>query len=170
VVIYSAARLLLWFPQPERIAREKENAHLFCSASTPFVRRWLTRRPLFRRAIRGLSPPSRWAIWRPSSPMVCSVPSPVTRSRSGWPPRARPTRLRRRGMWSVSSPSTSEGLECQRAASCVRSYTTTGWSCTTSTPTPLRKRPSSWWFARVFWGLTPTGICGSISSPQSFLP
>jgi hypothetical protein len=38
VVFYSAARLLLWFPQPKRIAREKETAHLFCSASTPFVR------------------------------------------------------------------------------------------------------------------------------------
>jgi hypothetical protein len=25
-------------------------------------------------------------------------------------------------------------------------------------------------FARVFWGLIPTGICGSISSPRSFLP
>ena len=31
----------------------------------------------------------------------------------------------------VSSPSTSEGLECQRAVSCGRSCTTTGWSCTT---------------------------------------
>jgi hypothetical protein len=37
-------------------------------------------------------------------------------------------------------------------------------------PTPLRKRPSSRRFARVFWGLTPTGICGPISSPRSFLP
>jgi hypothetical protein len=35
VVLYSAARLLLWFPQPKRIAREKEVAHLFCSASPP---------------------------------------------------------------------------------------------------------------------------------------
>jgi hypothetical protein len=89
--------------------------------------------------------------------MVCSVPSPVGHSRSGWPPRARATRLCRRGMWLVSSPSTSGGLECQRAILCGRSCTTTGWSCTTSTPTPLRKRPSSRWFARVSWGFTPLG-------------
>jgi hypothetical protein len=62
------------------------------------------------------------------------------------------------------SPSTSGGSECQRAVSCGRSCTITGWSCTTSTPTPLRKRPSSRQFARVFWGLTPTGICGPISA------
>jgi hypothetical protein len=37
-------------------------------------------------------------------------------------------------------------------------------------PTPLRKRPSSRRFTRAFWGLTPTGICGPISSPRSFLP
>jgi hypothetical protein len=101
--------------------------------------------------------------------MVCSVPSPVGRSRSGWS-RARPTRLHRRGTWLALSPSMSGGLECQRAASCARSCTTTGWSCTTSTPTPLRKRPSSRRFARVFWGLTLTGICGPISSPRSSLP
>jgi hypothetical protein len=82
-------------------------------------------------------------------------------------PRERPTRLSRGGMWLVLSPSTSGGLECQRAASCGRSCTTTGWSCTTSTPTPLRKRPSSRRFARVFWGLTATGsvdpslLCGA---------
>jgi hypothetical protein len=64
-------------------------------------------------------------------PMVCSVPSPVGRSRSGWP-RARPTRLRRRGTWSALSPSMSGGLECQRAASCGRFCTTMGWSCTRS--------------------------------------
>jgi hypothetical protein len=28
VVLYSAARLLLWFPQPKRIARENKTAHL----------------------------------------------------------------------------------------------------------------------------------------------
>jgi hypothetical protein len=89
-------------------------------------------------------------------PMVCSVPSPLGRSRSGWP-RARPTRLRRRGTWSALSPSMSGGLECQRAASCGRFCTTTGWSFTTSTPTLLRKRPSSRRFVRVFWGLTPLG-------------
>jgi hypothetical protein len=88
-------------------------------------------------------------------PMVCSVLSPVGRNRSGWPPRARPTRLCRRGMWLVSSPSMSGGLECQRAASCGRSCTTTGWSCTTSTPTLSRKRPSSRRFARVFLGIDP---------------
>jgi hypothetical protein len=172
VVLYSAicACLLLWFPQPKRIAREKKTAHLVPSASTPFVQRWLTRRPSFRHVIHGHSPPSRQMIWRPSSPMVCSVPSPVTRSRSGWPLRARPTRLRRRGMCSVSSPSTSGGSECQRAVSCGLSCTTTGWSCTTSTPTPSHKRPSSRRFARFFWGLTPTGICGPISSPRSSLP
>jgi hypothetical protein len=38
VVLYSAACLLLWFPQPKRIAREKKIAHLVPSASTPFVR------------------------------------------------------------------------------------------------------------------------------------
>jgi hypothetical protein len=86
--------------------------------------------------------------------MVCSVPSPVGRSRSGWP-RARPTRLRRRGTWSALSPSMSGGLECQRAASCGRFCTTTGWSCTTSTLTLLRKRPYSRRFARVFLGIDP---------------
>jgi hypothetical protein len=40
VVLYSAARLLLLFPQPKRIAREKKTAHLVRSASTPFVWRW----------------------------------------------------------------------------------------------------------------------------------
>jgi hypothetical protein len=87
--------------------------------------------------------------------MVCSVLSPAGRSRSGWPPGARPTRLPRRGMWSVSSPSMSGGLECQRAASCGRSCTTMGWSCIISTPAPLRKRPSLWRFARVFLGIDP---------------
>jgi hypothetical protein len=82
--------------------------------------------------------------------MVCSVPSPMGRSRSGWPPRARLTRLRRRGMWLVSSPSMSGGLECQRAASCGRSCTIMRWSCITSTSTLSRKRPSSRRFARVF--------------------
>jgi hypothetical protein len=37
-------------------------------------------------------------------------------------------------------------------------------------PTPSRKQPSSWWFAKSFWGLTPTAICGPISSPWSLLP
>jgi hypothetical protein len=46
-------------------------------------------------------------------------------------------------------------LECQRAGSCGRSCTTTGWSCTTSTPTLSRKRPSSRRFARVFLGIDP---------------
>jgi hypothetical protein len=37
-------------------------------------------------------------------------------------------------------------------------------------PTPLRKRPFSQGFVKAFWGLTPTRICGPISSPWSFLP
>jgi hypothetical protein len=37
-------------------------------------------------------------------------------------------------------------------------------------PTPSRKQPSSRRFAKVFWGLPPTGTCGLVSSPQSFLP
>jgi hypothetical protein len=45
-----------------------------------------------------------------------------------------------------------------------------GWSCTISTPTLSRKQPSSRQFAKGFWGLTPTGICGPISSPRSLLP
>jgi hypothetical protein len=41
VVLYSAicACLLLWFPQPKRIAREKKTAHLIPSAFTSFVQR-----------------------------------------------------------------------------------------------------------------------------------
>jgi hypothetical protein len=39
-----------------------------------------------------------------------------------------------------------------------------------SAPTPSRKQPSSRQFAKCFWGLTPTGICGPISSPRSLLP
>jgi hypothetical protein len=74
------------------------------------------------------------------------------------------------GYWSVSPPSMSGGLECQRAASCGRSYTTTGWSCITSTPTLSRKRPSSRRFARVFWGLTLTRTYGPISCPRNSLP
>jgi hypothetical protein len=44
-VLYPAicAFLLLWFPQPKRIAREEKTAHLIPSASTTSVRRWLTR-------------------------------------------------------------------------------------------------------------------------------
>jgi hypothetical protein len=40
VVLYPAicARLLLWFPQPKRIAGEKKTAHLIPSASTTLVR------------------------------------------------------------------------------------------------------------------------------------
>jgi hypothetical protein len=145
VVLYPAicACLLLLFPQPKRVVREKKTAHLIPSASTTFVRRWPTRRPSFRRATRGLSPPLLWKIWRPLLPMVCSILSPAGRSLSGWPPGARPTRLRRRGTWSVLSPSMSRVLGCRRATSCRRSCTTTGWSCITSTPTPLRKRPFS---------------------------
>jgi hypothetical protein len=74
------------------------------------------------------------------------------------------------GMCSVSSPSTSGGLECQRAASCGRSCTTMEWSCITSTPTISRKRPSSRRFVRVFWGLTLTEICGPISFLRSSSP
>jgi hypothetical protein len=159
------ACLLLWFPQPERKAREEKIAHLIPSASTASVRRWPTRRPSFRRATRGLSPPLLWRIWRPLFPTVCSVLSSAGRSLSGWPPGARPTRLHRRGTWSVSPPSMSGGLGCRRAASCRRSCTTTGWSYITSTPTPLCKRPFSRWFARGFWGLTLTRTCGPISSP-----
>jgi hypothetical protein len=42
VVLYSAARLLLWFLQPKRIAREKKTAHLVRSATAPFIWRWPT--------------------------------------------------------------------------------------------------------------------------------
>jgi hypothetical protein len=49
----------------------------------------------------------------------------------------------------------SRGLGCRRAASCGRSHITTGWSFKTSTPTPSRRWPFSWRFARGFWGLTP---------------
>jgi hypothetical protein len=39
VVLYSVicTCLLLWFPQPKRIAREKKAAHLVLSAPTPFI-------------------------------------------------------------------------------------------------------------------------------------
>jgi hypothetical protein len=169
VVLYLAicACLLLWFPQPKRIAREEKIAHLIPSASTTSVRRWLTRCPSFHRATRGLSPPLMWRIWRPLLPMVCSVLSPAGRSQSGWPPGARPTRLRRRGMWSVSSPSMSGGLECQRAASCGHSCTTTGWSCITSTQLHCARDHLRSGLRGFFWGLTLTGTCGPISSPRS---
>jgi hypothetical protein len=37
-------------------------------------------------------------------------------------------------------------------------------------PNSIAQGPSSRRFARVFWGLTPTGICGPISFPRSFFP
>jgi hypothetical protein len=162
VLLYPAicACLPLLLSQPER---EEKIAHLVPSASTASARRWLTRRPSFRCVTRGPSPPSLWRICRPSSLRVCSVLSPAGHSLSGWPPGARPTRLRRRGTWSASPLFMSGGLGCQRAASCGRSRITTGWSFTTSTPTPSRMWPFSWRFARGFWGLTPTGTCGPIS-------
>jgi hypothetical protein len=152
VVFYPAicACLLLLFSQPKRVDREEKTAHLIPSASTASSQRWLTRRPSFHRATRGLSPLSLWRICRPLLPRVCFVLSPVGRSLSGWPPGARPTRLRRGGTWSVSPPSMSGGLGCRRAASCGRSRTTTGWSCITSTPTPSRRRLFSWRFVRGF--------------------
>jgi hypothetical protein len=162
--------LLLLFSQPKRVDREVKTAHLIPSASTASAWRWLTRRPSFRRATRGLSPPLLWRICRPLLPRVCSVLSPAGRRLSGWPPGARQTRLRRRGTLSVSPPSMSGGSGCRRAVSCGRSRTTTGWSCITSTPTPSRKRPFSRRFARGFWGLTLTGTCGPISSPRSSSP
>jgi hypothetical protein len=115
VVLYPAicACLLPLFLQPEGVDREEKTAHLVPSAPTVPVWRWLIRRPSFRRATRGLSPPSLWRICRPSLPRVCSVLSPTGRSLSGWPPGARPTRLRRRGTWSVSPPSMSGGLGCR---------------------------------------------------------
>jgi hypothetical protein len=61
------------------------------------------------------------------------------------------------------------GSECRQAVLCGRFCMSTGWSCTTSAPTPSRKSPSSQRFAKDTWGLTPTGTCGLISSPQSFL-
>jgi hypothetical protein len=91
------ACLLLLFSQPKRVDREEKTTHLTPSASTASARRLLTRRPSSRRATRGLSPPLLWRIWRPLLPMVCSVLSPAGCSLSGWPPGARPTRLRRRG-------------------------------------------------------------------------
>jgi hypothetical protein len=113
MVLYPAicACLLLLFLQPKRVVREKKTVHLISSASTTFVWRWPTRRPSFRRATRGLSPLLLWKIWRPLLPTVCSVLSPAGHSLSGWPPGARPTRLRRRGTWSVSSPSMSGGWD-----------------------------------------------------------
>jgi hypothetical protein len=157
VVLHPAvcARLLLRFPQPKRVARGEKTAHLIPSAATASARRWLTRCPLFCRATCGHSRLFLWGTWRPSSPMVCCVPSPASRSRSGWPLGVGSARLRRRGTWSALSPSMSGGLAYQRVASCGRSCTTTGWSCTTSTPTLLRKRPSSRRVARVFLGLDP---------------
>jgi hypothetical protein len=44
---------------------------------------------------------------------------------------------------------------CRRAALCERSYTITGWSCTTSAPTPSRRPPSSLRCARGTWGSPP---------------
>jgi hypothetical protein len=64
----------------------------------------------------------------------------------------------------------SRGSECQQAVSCGRFCISTGWSCTISTPTLSRKQPSMRRFAKDFWGLTPTGIRGPISSPRSLLP
>jgi hypothetical protein len=37
-------------------------------------------------------------------------------------------------------------------------------------PNSMRKQPSLRRFAKDFWGLTPTGICGPISSLRSLLP
>jgi hypothetical protein len=171
VVLYPAicACLLLLSSQPKKVDREEKTAQLIPSTFIALARRWLTRRPSFRRATRGLSPPSLRRICRPLLPRVCSVLSPAGRSLSGWPPGARPNRLRRRDTWSVSPPSMSGGLGCRQVASCGRSRTTMGWSCITSTLTPSRRRPFSWRFARGFWGLTPTGICGPISFVRSFL-
>jgi hypothetical protein len=102
--------------------------------------------------------------------MACFVPSPVTRSWSGWSLRAEPPRPRRRCMYCVSSLSMSGGSECQQSVSCGRFCISMGRSCTISTLTLSRKQPSSRRFAKDFWGLTPTGICGPISSPWSLLP
>jgi hypothetical protein len=143
--------LLLLFLQPKRVDREVKTAQLIPSVSTASAWRWLTTRPSFRRATRGLSPPLMWRICRPLLSRICSVLSPMGRSLSGWPPGARPTRLHRRGTWSVSPPSMSGGLGCRRAASCGRSRITMGWSCITSTPTPSRRWLFSWRFARGFW-------------------
>jgi hypothetical protein len=172
VVLYPVicACLLLLFSQPKRADREVKTAHLILSASTTSAWRWLTRRSSFHRATRGLSPLLLWRTWRPLLPMVCSVLSPAGRNLSGWSPGTRPTRLRCRGTWSILPPSMSGGLGCRRAASCGRSCTTTGWSYITSTPTPSRRRRFSWRFATGFWGLTPTGTCGPISSPRSSSP
>jgi hypothetical protein len=49
------------------------------------------------------------------------------------------------------------GSECQRVVSCGRFCTSMGWSCTILAPTPSRKQPSSWRFAKGFWGLPPLG-------------
>jgi hypothetical protein len=109
MVLYPAicACLLLSSPQPKRVDREEKTTHLIPSASTALAPRWLTRRPSFRRATRGLSPPSLRRICRLLLPRVCSVLSPTGRSLSGWPLGARLNRLRRRGTWSVSPPSMS---------------------------------------------------------------
>jgi hypothetical protein len=37
-------------------------------------------------------------------------------------------------------------------------------------PNSIAQQPSSRRFAKGFWGLPPTGTCGPISSPWSFLP
>jgi hypothetical protein len=62
------------------------------------------------------------------------------------------------------------GSECRQAILCGRFCTSTGWICTISVPTPSRKQPSSRRFAKDIWGSPPTGTCGPISSPRSFLP
>jgi hypothetical protein len=172
VVLYPSicACLLLLPLRPKKVDREEKTAHLIPFASTALARRWLTRRPSFRHATHGLSPPTLRRICRPLLLRVCSVLSPAGCSLSGWPPGARPNQLHRRDTWSVSPPSMSGGLGCRRAASCRRSRITTGWSFITSTLTPSRRRLFSWRFARGFWGFTPIGTCRPISSPRSSLP
>jgi hypothetical protein len=47
------------------------------------------------------------------------------------------------------------GLECQQAVSCGRSCITTGWSYTTSTPTPSCKATIFVAVCEGFWGIDP---------------
>jgi hypothetical protein len=113
VVLYPAicACFLLLFPQPKRVDRENRAPH-------PLRLHHL--RSAMADKVTVVPPRDPWPF---STVVVEDLEALITdgllRPLSGGPqpewmaPGARPTRLRRRGMWSVSSPSMSGGLECQ---------------------------------------------------------
>jgi hypothetical protein len=125
--------------------------HRFCLLpKEPFVFlsplrsfRWWRRSSFFLPTTSSPCPPSPTGIWRLWLTPTYSGPEPLARSPNGSRRTMRRCRIHPRATLSALPCSMNGASEFRRDTSCGPCRTTTGWSCTTSTPTPSCRRPSS---------------------------